>query len=193
MKLVVIEAPAKRDTLKKYLGSGYEVFATKGHIRDLPAKSFAIDLNNNYEPHYVAWLRPSLGFKIRTYPRRAINKILRLMNINIRRGVIYLNYDKTWFHLIDYVLKNDRQNVIQGSFVGYDDSPRRGNNGSKIIKGATPEKFEKYFNRFYKIIQSQGKPYIFLTAWNEWGEGAYLEPDAENGLDYLKAIKKIVM
>ncbi len=52
MKLVVIEAPAKRDTLKKYLGNGYEVFATKGHIRDLPAKSFAIDLNNNFEPHY---------------------------------------------------------------------------------------------------------------------------------------------
>ena len=52
MKLVVIEAPAKRETLKKYLGEGYEVFATKGHIRDLPAKSFAIDLNNNYEPHY---------------------------------------------------------------------------------------------------------------------------------------------
>ena len=52
MKLVVIEAPAKRDTLKKYLGNGYEVFATKGHIRDLPAKAFSIDLNNNYEPHY---------------------------------------------------------------------------------------------------------------------------------------------
>lgn len=52
MKLVVIEAPAKRETLKKYLGEGYDVFATKGHIRDLPAKSFAIDLNNNYEPHY---------------------------------------------------------------------------------------------------------------------------------------------
>lgn len=52
MKLVVIEAPAKRDTLKKYLGNGYEVFATKGHIRDLPAKSFAIDINNNFEPHY---------------------------------------------------------------------------------------------------------------------------------------------
>ena len=52
MKLVVIEAPAKRETLKKYLGSGYEVFATKGHIRDLPVKSFAIDINNNFEPHY---------------------------------------------------------------------------------------------------------------------------------------------
>ena len=52
MKLVVIEAPAKRETLKKYLGSDYEVFATKGHIRDLPAKSFSIDINNNFEPHY---------------------------------------------------------------------------------------------------------------------------------------------
>ncbi len=52
MKLVVIEAPAKRETLKKYLGEGYEVFATKGHIRDLPTKSLSIDLNNNYEPHY---------------------------------------------------------------------------------------------------------------------------------------------
>ena len=52
MKLVVIEAPAKRETLKKYLGDGYEVFATKGHIRDLPVKSFAIDINNNFQPHY---------------------------------------------------------------------------------------------------------------------------------------------
>ena len=52
MKLVVIEAPAKRETLKKYLGGDFEVFATKGHIRDLPTKSFSIDLNNNYEPHY---------------------------------------------------------------------------------------------------------------------------------------------
>lgn len=52
MKLVIIESPFKRESLKKYLGSGYEVFATKGHIRDLPAKSFAIDIKNNFEPKY---------------------------------------------------------------------------------------------------------------------------------------------
>lgn len=52
MKLVVIEGPGKRDTLKKYLGSGYDVVATKGHIRDLPAKEMAIDFNNNFEPKY---------------------------------------------------------------------------------------------------------------------------------------------
>ena len=44
MKLVVIEGPGKRETLKKYLGAGYEVFATKGHVRDLPIKEFGLDL-----------------------------------------------------------------------------------------------------------------------------------------------------
>jgi len=52
MKLVFIEGPGKRDTISKYLGSDYVVFPTKGHVRDLPAKSFAIDLKNNYEPTY---------------------------------------------------------------------------------------------------------------------------------------------
>ncbi len=44
MKLVIIEGPGKRDTLKKYLGEGYDVFATKGHVRDLPSKDFGVDL-----------------------------------------------------------------------------------------------------------------------------------------------------
>lgn len=52
LKLVIIESPAKREALKKYLGEGYEVYATKGHIRDLPQKSFAIDIKNNFEPKY---------------------------------------------------------------------------------------------------------------------------------------------
>jgi len=51
LKLVIIEAPAKRDTLKKYLGNGFEVFATKGHIRDLPVKTYGIDMRD-FEPKY---------------------------------------------------------------------------------------------------------------------------------------------
>ncbi len=52
MKLVIIESPNKRESLKKYLGEGYEVMSTKGHVRDLPPKSFAIDINNNFQPTY---------------------------------------------------------------------------------------------------------------------------------------------
>ena len=52
MKLVIIEGPGKRDTLKKYLGEGFDVVATKGHVRDLPIKETAVDISNNFEPKY---------------------------------------------------------------------------------------------------------------------------------------------
>ncbi len=52
MKLVVIEGPGKRATIKKYLGDDYEVFATKGHVRDLPVHGFGVDLNNGFIPKY---------------------------------------------------------------------------------------------------------------------------------------------
>ncbi len=51
-KLVVIEGVGKRETIQKYLGAGYEVFATKGHVRDLPQRTLAIDTSNNFEPKY---------------------------------------------------------------------------------------------------------------------------------------------
>ena len=53
MKLVVIEGPGKQATIKKYLGDDYTVFASKGHVRDLPEKTLAIDINNNFEPTYI--------------------------------------------------------------------------------------------------------------------------------------------
>ncbi|MDD3232525.1 MAG: toprim domain-containing protein, partial [Clostridia bacterium] len=52
MKLVIIEGPGKKETLKKYLGSGYEVVATKGHVRDLDSKKLSVDIVNNFTPHY---------------------------------------------------------------------------------------------------------------------------------------------
>ena len=52
MKLIVIEGPGKRDTIKKFLGNDFEVFATKGHIRDLPVHGFGVDINNNFELCY---------------------------------------------------------------------------------------------------------------------------------------------
>lgn len=53
MKLVVIEGPGKLGSIKKYLGEDFTVFATKGHIRDLPEKGLAIDINDNFKPTYL--------------------------------------------------------------------------------------------------------------------------------------------
>lgn len=51
--LVIVESPAKASTIKNYLGSGYKVVASKGHLRDLPKSTFGIDIENNYEPRYI--------------------------------------------------------------------------------------------------------------------------------------------
>lgn len=53
MKLVIIEGIGKKDTIKKYLGSDYEVVATKGHVRDLPQKSLGVNPKNNFEMQYT--------------------------------------------------------------------------------------------------------------------------------------------
>ena len=52
MKLVVIEGAGKVKTVEKYLGKDYKVFATKGHIRDLPVRSLAVNVKKNFEPKY---------------------------------------------------------------------------------------------------------------------------------------------
>ncbi|WP_251547045.1 type I DNA topoisomerase [Pumilibacter intestinalis] len=53
MKLVIIEGIGKKETVEKYLGSGYKVFATKGHVRDLPTKTLAVNVKKDFEPKYV--------------------------------------------------------------------------------------------------------------------------------------------
>ncbi len=52
-KLVIVESPAKAKTIGKYLGKGYKVTASMGHIRDLPASQLGIDVENGYKPHYI--------------------------------------------------------------------------------------------------------------------------------------------
>jgi DNA topoisomerase-1 len=51
--LVIVESPAKSKTINKYLGSGFEVKASMGHVRDLPPKEFSVDLEKNFEPTYA--------------------------------------------------------------------------------------------------------------------------------------------
>ena len=53
-KLVIVESPAKAKTIKKYLGSGYEVIASMGHVRDLPKSKLGVDIEHDFAPQYIA-------------------------------------------------------------------------------------------------------------------------------------------
>src|SRR5215813_8751312 len=50
--LVIVESPAKAKTIKKYLGSGYDVVASKGHLKDLPKNQNAVDVANDFTEKY---------------------------------------------------------------------------------------------------------------------------------------------
>ena len=95
----------------------------------------------------------------------------------------FYDYDKEYNKIFEDAKKSDKNTWLSG-FVGFDDTPRRGIHG-RIIKNGSPQKFYEWFSKLVEISQSQNKPYIFVTAWNEWGEGAYLEPDSVNKFAYL--------
>src|SRR5205814_2928076 len=52
-RLVIVESPAKARTIGKYLGGGYTVKASMGHVRDLPKSTLGVDVEDNFAPKYV--------------------------------------------------------------------------------------------------------------------------------------------
>ena len=75
-KLVIVESPAKAKTIGKYLGKDYEVTASMGHIRDLPASTLGIDVEHGYTPKYITIKgKTALGLKTRK-KKKASNKLI---------------------------------------------------------------------------------------------------------------------
>lgn len=98
------------------------------------------------------------------------------------------SYNRKWRQILRFASHCRNPHLLYSGFADYDDTPRRGNRAT-IFQGYTPEKFMKYLTALLKISSAQDKEFIFLTAWNEWGEGAYLEPDEHCGYAALKAVR----
>lgn len=104
-----------------------------------------------------------------------------------RVGLSVRDYDKDWNMILDYPVTDKK--MIAGAFVDWDNTPR--NKNGLCYTGATPEKFETYMTQLVKKVdQEYENKYIFINAWNEWAEGAYLEPDEKNGYGYLDGVRK---
>lgn len=146
-------------------------------VRD-DRRNFNIRRKFKYTPFIPCTMNHYLKFKIK-----------QIVCEKLKHPKVF-GYDESWKEILMEAEMADIKTLLSG-FVMYDDTPRRGVN-AKIVKGSTPEKFQKYLKQLVDISLKQGKEFLFLTAWNEWGEGAYLEPDAEYGYAYLQAVKNVV-
>ena len=100
------------------------------------------------------------------------------------------DYDQTWKKILD--ARPSAANAIPSAFVDWDNTPRKMERGS-VCLGASPEKFEIYFEQLVrKAIHEYKQDKVFVFAWNEWAEGGYLEPDRKFGFGYLRAIKNVI-
>lgn len=127
-----------------------------------------------YAPFAPTSKRVFIEYKIRDYIAKKRNR------------VGFYDYDYCWKNIIYEAKKANNDSYLCG-FVSYDDTPRRGDK-ARIIRGATPAKFEKYMSQLLSIANNRKSEFVFLMAWNEWGEGAYLEPDENNEYKYLEAL-----
>ena len=93
-----------------------------------------------------------------------------------------------------YKLKHKSYKFFNAANPGWDNSARKDKNASIII-GNSPEKFSRYVRNIAKHVLKnpllgKDEKFIFINAWNEWAEGAYLEPDKVFGYSYLNALKQ---
>jgi hypothetical protein len=84
--------------------------------------------------------------------------------------------------------------VFRGVMPRWDNTARRGNQAGVFI-GATPEAYEDWLRRAIEYTKSAyfgDERLLFINAWNEWGEGNYLEPDRRYGHAYLDATRRVL-
>lgn len=94
----------------------------------------------------------------------------------------------------NYYVKEDAwENVYPTLMPQWDRTPRAGKNTDPLIN-STPEKFKKSVEEVVRLIQNKQSEHkiLFLKAWNEWGEGNYVEPDQKYGHGYIKAIRDVI-
>ena len=101
--------------------------------------------------------------------------------------VIIANYAQTMDFLVN--LKQPDYTYFRGVFNSWDNTARREKDGF-VFYGSSPIQYAYFLNKQIKLTQKYNKPeeqFIFINAWNEWAEGAHLEPDLKYGHTYLQA------
>ncbi len=148
----------------------------------------AFDANVDFEPMRTVYDQektketPRWKKQMNFYQKYCKTPILSRFLLN------FIDYDSIYETIIHRKPKGNKK-TYYGVFSDWDNSPRK-KRKALIIHGASPKKFEKYLDIQIKRSLKDKNELLFINAWNEWGEGAYIEPDQRYGFAYLHAVRR---
>ena len=155
----------------------------------------AADYVVDFQPHYAISKNRSVLqsyiFKIGQYVFNKYGIGLKYRDKNNSSVPRLVDYNAIWNNILSS--KPTSESNIPCVYMGWDNTPRYGKNGSVHINN-TPEKFENFLKK--QILRARDeykKDILFMFAWNEWAEGAYLEPDEKYGYGYLEAVRNALI
>lgn len=172
--------------------AGIKVITSKNSIGNKKINSQYIDGEYCFEPGYSTRNGMTVLEKINYFVPIAIKQTFNKMvghTVFFERKINILSiYERA---LRNYRLLNEKgaKPVYIGGCPQWDNTPRRGSKGA-IYYNSTPDNFKEFLKKVNKEVDVD--EYVYINAWNEWGEGAYLEPDETNEYAYLKAIKDVI-
>jgi hypothetical protein len=155
----------------------FEPFATHYRLRDRDRPTF----------------RKLVRAVRRTLPTDGVNLVQRALDRadDWVGGPTRLDYARVWDEIVARELPTDRV-VFPGAFVDWDNTARYRRHAT-LFDGADPAIFERGLRSLTTRLKARpvAERLVFLNAWNEWAEGAYLEPDAVHGTAWLEALARV--
>jgi O-antigen biosynthesis protein len=145
-------------------------FETFGYF-DEPPSTFGCDASAEFLPHGLERFAP-----------RFVN------DENFIASNLVVNYDD----LVDGHLRAEPAEWMKFRCIypNWDNSARKKKGWSVVMRGSTPEKFQKWASGTIQNARRNNVPVVFVNAWNEWAEGTHLEPDLRYGRAYLEALAR---
>jgi hypothetical protein len=149
----------------------------------------SFDASIEFEPGYTLYHDTSRLERRRELMARHRGKLVRWLTGSAPHALNSHNYVRVWHRIMRRRLAANR---YPGAFVDWDNSPRRTPDRAAVFRHFSLETFERGLAVQVDKARRASAPFVFVNAWNEWAEGAYLEPDEHHGTALLEAVARVM-